>query len=146
MDFKEAVKKYAMAYKVSEKEAREDAERLITSWMKNDGYTREFAEATYIEDQEDLDVAELDRMEKQAKESGATKVKAKRAPNYSLEGQKKRERKPNEEKRDIIEIFGETAKNSFENVEIVNVERQIDFTIGENHYSLTITCHRKPKK
>ena len=146
MDFKEAVKKYAMAYKVSEKEAREDAERLIASWMKNDGYTREFAEATYIEDQEDLDVAELDRMEKQAKESGATKVKAKRAPNYNLEGQKKRERKPNEEKRDIIEIFGETAKNSFENVEIVNVERQIDFTIGENHYSLTITCHRKPKK
>lgn len=146
MDFKEAVKKYAMAYKVSEKEAREDAERLIASWMKNDGYTREFAEATYIEDQEDLDVAELDRMEKQAKESGATKVKAKRAPNYSLDGQKKRERKPNEEKRDIIEIFGETAKNSFENVEIVNVERQIDFTIGENHYSLTITCHRKPKK
>lgn len=146
MDFKEAVKKYALAYKVSEKEAREDAERLIASMMKNDGYTREFAEATYIEDQEDLDVAELDRMEKQAKESGATKVKAKRAPNYSLEGQKKRERKPNEEKRDIIEIFGETAKNSFENVEIVNVERQIDFTIGENHYSLTITCHRKPKK
>ena len=146
MDFKEAVKKYALAYKDSEKEAREDAERLIASMMKNDGYTREFAEATYIEDQEDLDVAELDRMEKQAKESGATKVKAKRAPNYSLEGQKKRERKPNEEKRDIIEIFGETAKNSFENVEIVNVERQIDFTIGENHYSLTITCHRKPKK
>lgn len=146
MDFKEAVKKYALAYKVSEKEAREDAERLIASMMKNDGYTREFAEATYIEDQEDLDVAELDRMEKQAKESGATKVKAKRAPNYSLDGQKKRERKPNEEKRDIIEIFGETAKNSFENVEIVNVERQIDFTIGENHYSLTITCHRKPKK
>lgn len=146
MDFKEAVKKYALAYKVSEKEAREDAERLIASMMKNDGYTREFAEATYIEDQEDLDVAELDRMEKQAKESGATKVKAKRAPNYSLEGQKKRERKPNEEKRDIIEIFSETAKNSFENVEIVNVERQIDFTIGENHYSLTITCHRKPKK
>ena len=146
MDFKEAVKKYALAYKVSEKEAREDAERLIASMMKNDGYTREFAEATYIEDQEDLDVAELDRMEKQAKESGATKVKAKRAPNYSLEGQKKRERKPNAAKRDIIEIFGETAKNSFENVEIVNVERQIDFTIGENHYSLTITCHRKPKK
>lgn len=146
MDFKEAIKKYAMAYKVSEKEAREDAERLIASWMKNDGYTREFAEATFIEDQEDLDVAELDRMEKQAKASGTTKVKAKRAPNYSLEGQKKRERKPNDEKRDIIEIFGETAKNSFDNVEIVNVERQIDFTIGENHYSLTITCHRKLKK
>ena len=148
MDFKEAVKKYAMAYKVSEKEAREDAERLIASWMKNDGYTREFAEATYIEDQEDLDVEELDKMEKQAKESGATKVKAKRAPNYSLEGQKKRERKPNEEKRAIIQnIYDamETDAMFADLMEIVNPERQIDFKIGENHYSLTLTCHRKPK-
>lgn len=148
MDFKEAVKKYAMAYKVSEKEAREDAERLIASWMKNDGYTREFAEATYIEDQEDLDVEELDKMEKQAKESGATKVKAKRAPNYSLEGQKKRERKPNEEKRAIIQNIHdamETDAMFADLMEIVNPERQIDFKIGENHYSLTLTCHRKPK-
>lgn len=148
MDFKEAVKKYAMAYKVSEKEAREDAERLIASWMKNDGYTREFAEATYIEDQEDLDVEELDKMEKQAKESGATKVKAKRAPNYSLEGQKKRERKPNEEKRTIIQNIHdamETDAMFADLMEIVNPERQIDFKIGENHYSLTLTCHRKPK-
>lgn len=148
MDFKEAVKKYAMAYKVSEKEAREDAERLIASWMKNDGYTREFAEATYIEDQEDLDIEELDKMEKQAKESGATKVKAKRAPNYSLEGQKKRERKPNEEKRTIIQNIHdamETDAMFADLMEIVNPERQIDFKIGENHYSLTLTCHRKPK-
>ena len=148
MDFKEAVKKYAIAYKVSEKEAREDAERLIASWMKNDGYTREFAEATYIEDQEDLDVEELDKMEKQAKESGATKVKAKRAPNYSLEGQKKRERKPNEEKRAIIQNIHdamETDAMFADLMEIVNPERQIDFKIGENHYSLTLTCHRKPK-
>ena len=116
--------------------------------MKNDGYTREFAEATYIEDQEDLDVEELDKMEKQAKESGATKVKAKRAPNYSLEGQKKRERKPNEEKRAIIQnIYDamETDAMFADLMEIVNPERQIDFKIGENHYSLTLTCHRKPK-
>lgn len=149
MDFKEAIKKYAMAYKVSEKEAREDAERLIASWMKNDGYTREFAEATYIEDQEDLDVAELDRMEKQAKKSGVTKVKAKRAPNYSLEGQKKRERKPNEEKREIIQDLNGFLVNHCQDyislVEIANVEREITFKIGENVYSLTLTCHRKPK-
>lgn len=153
MDFKEAIKKYAMAYKVSEKEAREDAERLIASWMKNDGYTREFAEATFIEDQEDLDIAELDRMEQQAKENGATKVKARRASNYSLEGQKKRERKPNEEKREIINFLayslGECDKfgeNFAETVETTNIEREITFKIGENAYSLTLTCHRKPKK
>lgn len=156
MDFKEAIKKYAMAYKISEKEAREDAERLIASWMKNDGYTREFAEATYIEDQEDLDVAELDRMEKQAKASGTTKVKAKRAPNYSLEGQKKRERKPNDEKRSLISEIAsrmesfhymeeENPASNVDFVKIVNPEREITFKVGENVYSLTLTCHRKPK-
>lgn len=146
MDFKEAIKAYAKMIGVSESEAKQDAEATIKMWMTTEGMTREFAEASWIEEQEDADPELLKQMEKQAKESGATKVKAKRAPNYSLEGQKKRERKPNDEKREIIEIFGETAKNSFDNVEIVNVERQIDFTIGENHYSLTITCHRKPKK
>ena len=146
MDFKEAIKAYAKMIGVSESEAKQDAEATIKMWMTTEGMTREFAEASWIEEQEDADPELLKQMEKQAKETGATKVKAKRAPNYSLEGQKKRERKPNDEKREIIEIFGETAKNSFDNVEIVNVERQIDFTIGENHYSLTITCHRKPKK
>lgn len=146
MDFKEAIKAYAKMIGVSESEAKQDAEATIKMWMTTEGMTREFAEASWIEEQEDADPELLKQMEKQAKESGATKVKAKRAPNYSLEGQKKRERKPNEEKREIIEIFGETAKNSFDNVEIVNVERQIDFIIGENHYSLTLTCHRKPKK
>ena len=156
MDFNEAIKKYAMAYKVSEKEAREDAERLIASWMKNDGYTREFAEATYIEDQEDLDVAELDRMEKQAKENGATKVKAKRSPNYSLEGQKKRERKPNDEKRSLIAEIANRMESFHhmdeeipaawvDSVEIVNPEREITFKIGENAYELTLVQKRKPK-
>lgn len=146
MEFKEAIKAYAKMMGVSESEAKQDAEATIKMWMTTEGMTREFAEASWIEEQEDADPELLKQMEKQAKESGATKVKAKRAPNYSLEGQKKRERTPNEEKREIIEIFGETAKNSFDNVEIVNVERQIDFIIGENHYSLTLTCHRKPKK
>ena len=102
MEFKEAIKAYAKMMGVSESEAKQDAEATIKMWMTTEGMTREFAEASWIEEQEDADPELLKAMEKQAKESGATKVKAKRAPNYSLEGQKKRERKPNEEKRDLI--------------------------------------------
>lgn len=153
MDFKEAIKAYSKMMGVSESEAKQDAEATIKMWMTTEGMTREFAEASWIEEQEDADPELLKEMEKKAKDSGATKVKAKRAPNYSLEGQKKRERKPNEEKRDLIayvaHAMGECDhfdEDFAQTVEIVNIERQIDFKVGENHYSLTLTCHRKPKK
>ena len=153
MEFKEAIKAYAKMMGVSESEAKQDAEATIKMWMTTEGMTREFAEASWIEEQEDADPELLKQMEKQAKESGATKVKAKRAPNYSLEGQKKRERKPNEEKRDLIayvaHAMGECDhfdENFVQTVEIVNIEREITFKVGENCYSLTLTCHRKPKK
>lgn len=157
MEFKEAIKAYAKMMGVSELEAKQDAEATIKMWMTTEGMTREFAEASWIEEQEDADPELLKEMEKKAKDSGATKVKAKRAPNYSLEGQKKRERKPNEEKRSLIEQIAsrmedfhrmdeEIPASGVDLVEIVNPEREITFKIGENCYSLTLTCHRKPKK
>lgn len=150
MDFKEAIKAYAKMMGVSESEAKQDAEATIKMWMTTEGMTREFAEASWIEEQEDADPELLKEMEKKAKDSGATKVKAKRAPNYSLEGQKKRERKPNEEKRLIItELWHFLVTNAqicAENAEAVNPEREITFKVGENDYSVTLTCHRKPKK
>lgn len=157
MDFKEAIKAYAKMMGVSEAEARQDAEATIKSWMKNEHMTREFAEASWIEEQEDADPQELQEMEKKAKESGASKVKARRPANYSLEGKPKRERKPNDEKRALIaeiasrlEDFHHMEEENLaayvDSVEIVNVEREITFKVGENDYSLTLTCHRKPKK
>lgn len=150
MDFKEAIKAYAKMMGVSESEAKQDAEATIKMWMTTEGMTREFAEASWIEEQEDADPELLKEMEKKAKDSGATKVKAKRAPNYSLEGQKKRERKPNEEKRLIItelwHFLVTNAQIGAENAEAVNPEREITFKVGENDYSVTLTCHRKPKK
>ena len=156
MDYKEAIKAYAKMIGVSESEAKQDAEATIKMWMTTEGITREFAEASWIEEQEDADPELLKQMEKQAKASGTTKVKAKRAPNYSLEGQKKRERKPNDEKRSLIaeiasrmESFHymeeENPASNVDFVKIVNPEREITFKVGENVYSLTLTCHRKPK-
>jgi len=61
-----------------------------------------------------------------------------------------RERKPNELKREIIdEIFGFLCENWLEiakSGDISNPERQIDFTLKGEKFSLTLTQHRKPKE
>lgn len=151
MDFKEAVKAYAKMMGVSESEARKDAEAIVQEYMANDGYSREFAEATFIEDTED-GAEQVEELSTKAKANGTEKVKARKPANYSLEGKPKRERKPNEEKRDLIayvaHAMGECDhfnEDFAQTVEIVNPEREITFKVGENCYSLTLTCHRKPK-
>lgn len=150
-EFEQALAIHAKLFGLTKSEAKEDAEGIIKGMMENEGYTREFAEATFIEDTMDTDPEALKEMEAKAKATGATKVKAKSVDAYG----KKRERvrKPNEEKRDVIayvtHALGECdhyEETFAQTVEIVNIERQIDFKIGENHYSLTLTCHRKPKK
>lgn len=152
MDFKEAIKAYAKMMGVSEAEAKKDAEAIVKGYMESDGYSREFAEATFIEDTED-GAEQVQEMTAKAKANGTEKVKARKKPaDYSLEGKPKRERKPNEEKRDLIayvaHAMGECDhfdENFAQTVEIVNIEREITFKVGENCYSLTLTCHRKPK-
>ena len=62
----DAIKHYAKCMKCSPSEAKEDAEREITLMMEKEGYSREFAEATWMEEQEELDCAELDKMGKEA--------------------------------------------------------------------------------
>lgn len=149
----DAIKHYAKCMKCPLSEAKGDAEREIVLMMEKEGYSREFAEATWMEEQEELDCAKLDEMEKKAKKNGATKIigqsedkpKQKRAP-----------RKPNEEKRALIDTLmgmlegfhnrdeGEIA-SQIEGVEIVNPEREINFKVGEHEYSLVLTQHRKKK-
>ena len=79
-------------------------------------------------------------------EQAAKKIVRKPA-NYSLEGKPKRERKHNEEKRMLIAFVGKALEGAeVENVTVANVEREVTFRVGENEYSLTLTCHRKPKQ
>ena len=64
----------------------------------------------------------------------------------------KRERKPNEDKREIIStvadnlfrVFGPNEEKP-EGVEVTNPERQIDFLYRGVRYSVTLTAHRPPK-
>lgn len=80
--------------------------------------------------------------EKASKEMRSTGTRKTTTYNF-----KKRERKPNETKRKIIEFLFKiiNAETLFENATISNVERQIDFSVNEKSYSLTLTEHR-PKK
>lgn len=61
----------------------------------------------------------------------------------------KRERKPNELKREIIDdLFTFLLENwpeTAEKAEIKNIEREITFDLGGENFSLTLTQHRKPK-
>lgn len=57
-------------------------------------------------------------------------------------GKRKVERKPDEDKRELIKIIAD----AFANCEIVNPERQIDLNYLGNHYSITLTKHRPPKE
>lgn len=57
----------------------------------------------------------------------------------------KRERKPNEAKREIVQAIAEAMANLGEGVTVSNIERQVDFTLGGVSYSVTLTAHRPPK-
>ena len=59
--------------------------------------------------------------------------------------ERKRERKPNEDKRLLIDCLTDALRD-FDNCEVVNPERQVDFHLNGVHYSVTLTAHRKPKE
>ena len=59
----------------------------------------------------------------------------------------KRERKPDVEKRQIIEEIADflSEKDGFD-VSIIKKEREISLIVGSNDYSITLIKHRPPKK
>lgn len=123
----------------------------IQKMMKNLGLTEQEARELLADD------AKVDKGEKMAfdltpeQEKNAKKARStgtKKPTTYKFENRK---RKENPEKRDvmtwILDLFkGLTADGLVADAEMVNPERQIDFHISSNHYSLTLTCHRPPKE
>ena len=62
----------------------------------------------------------------------------------------KRERKPNEVKRQVIDwvrvmLEGFALNGKLDAVSVSNPERAVDFTVGGKSYTLTLTEHRAPK-
>ena len=122
-------------------------EKRIAELMKNLGCTREEA-ISVIEEDEAIDKmtskevnADLTPDQKKAIKA-ATKTGTRKTS-----GTIKRERKPDEEKEEIIaKIADFLAKIDGFDVEIIKKEREISLLVGENDYSITLIKHRPPKK
>ena len=122
----------------------------VEKMMKLLGVTREEAEQI-VKDDAAIDKGEklfelTDEQKKAAKKARSTGTK-KRPTAYKFE---KRERKPNEVKRWIIERVkilceGWELNGDALNVSVTNIERQIDFQIDGRNFTLTLTEHRPPK-
>lgn len=119
-------------------------EREIQGYMKNLGISREEAEQLWDDDNSDYESDEMREMAEKAKKNGLLKVSARETVDPN--GKKRvRERKPNEDKRLLIDCLQDALKD-FDNCEVVNPERQVDFVLNNVYYSVTLTAHRKPKQ
>ena len=94
---------------------------------------------------------DLTAEQKKAKKDATKTTGDKRKRNYTFT---KRERKPDEVKREIIEViaqnldrccFGEDL-HTVKDVTILKPEKEITFTVDGDEYSVTLTKHRKPKE
>lgn len=55
----------------------------------------------------------------------------------------KRERKPNETKREIIQVLDEALCDIADDVTVTNIERQIDFVLDDVRYRIVLSAPRK---
>ena len=56
----------------------------------------------------------------------------------------KRERKPDEDKREIIELISDAILSNFsEEINIINPEREFEFFVKNKKYKITLSCPRK---
>ena len=119
-------------------------EKRIAELMKSLGCTR--AEAIQVIEEDEA----IDRGEKLYELSADQKKVARSMTATGTKkssGTVKRERKPDEEKQEIIAKIANFLKeiDGFD-VEIIKNEREISLLVGDNNYSITLTKHRPPKK
>lgn len=100
-------------------------------------------EAIQILREDDDESYITDEMREAEKRAKAIRKNARAVNAYGKEV--KRERKPNEDKREIIQTLDEALCDLVDNVTVVNEERTIDFEYNGVHYSVTLTAHRPPK-
>ena len=80
-------------------------------------------------------------------EALTAKAKVNGAGASAGKGRRKVSRKPDETKRSLISALNEfiNSLDNTDNVSVVNVERIISFSIGNDTYELTLSKKRKPK-
>lgn len=125
-------------------------EKRIAKIMKTLDISREEAIEMLADDAKVDKGADLHPLTKEQEEVARKMRKADRTPTLYKWDTKKRERKPNELKREIIDDFFtfllENWPETAENANISNIERQIDFSLGGEDFSITLIQHRKKKE
>jgi hypothetical protein len=110
--------------------------------MKLLGLSKEEAIEMYLEDEGYLENEEVEELTKKAKANKINHEAKADKPRKTV----KRERKPDVEKENIIEILANCLKNEGFEEEITNKSKLIEFSVGENHYKLDLVKKRPPKK
>ena len=116
--------------------------------MQNLGLTSEEADQLLADDKafdkgEKMPFDLTAEQQKVAKTYTVSTTKTKKAPTVYKFERKKTENVPKAEI--IAKIEQLLTENGYENVKILNKERQIAFTNGENDFEITLTQKRKPK-
>ena len=116
--------------------------------MQNLGLTSEEADQLLADDKaidkgEKMPFDLTAEQQKIAKSMTVSGTKTKKAPTVYKFERKKTENVPKAEI--IAKIEQLLTENGYENVKILNKERQIAFTNGENAFEITLTQKRKPK-
>jgi len=130
-----------MTYNLNGKNIRiPDAD--IKNFMKMLDLSKDEAVKMWLEDEGYLENAEVEELTAKAKENKVSHEAKANKPRKSV----KRERKPDEEKENLIEILANCLKNAGFDTEITNKSKIIEFNVGENHYKLDLIKQRQPKK
>ena len=122
---------------MAKKPSKKEIEHLMTSLDISEAEAVELWKADHDEiineEQEELD-----------KKASAVKIN-KGAGRIKKTGQKK-ERKPNEDKRTLIDIvFKAIAEEIDADAKVTNIEKFVNFNYNGNNYDFSLICHR-PKK
>lgn len=124
-------------------------EKRITELMNALDISREEA-IEVLQDDEDIDHDKPKDFDLSKEQLKVVAEQNRKVSHKKAEDKTKRERKPNEAKREIIsaifEFLTEKTELSVKNVEISNAEKMILFSMGDEKFSLDLVQKRKPKK
>ena len=117
-----------------------DAE--IQKSMKLLNLSQDEAIQMWLEDEGYLENEVVEELTAKAKENKINHEAKTDKPRKSV----KRERKPDEEKENLIKIFADCLESHGFEAKITNKSKIVEFNIGENHYKLDLIKQRPPKK
>lgn len=105
------------------------------------GITREEAIQMYLEDEGYIVNEYVEELTAKAKEAKISHEAKSEKPRKQV----KRERKPDEEKENLIDILANALVAEGFEIKITNKSKIIEFNVGDNHYKLDLIKQRPPK-